>query len=79
MDAYTRPNHTLCWDCRNACGGCSWSQYFVPVKGWKAVPTYNKVSNSYIVTECPEFIRDANGGGVYRLRKEESKCQTVKK
>lgn len=38
---------TLCWTCRNACGGCSWSEVdkatnrvrFQPVKGWVATKT----------------------------------------
>jgi len=65
--------YTLCWDCKNACGGCDWSRELVPVEGWKAVPTYNKCQASYSVKECPEFIRDANGGGLRRLQKEEHK------
>lgn len=64
-------SYTLCWDCKNACGGCRWSDSLIPVKGWKATPTYNKCQTSYIVKECPEFIRDAQGGGLKRYRKEE--------
>ena len=38
---------TLCWTCRNACGGCSWTEVdkatnkvrFQPVKGWVATKT----------------------------------------
>lgn len=30
---------TLCWSCKNACGGCSWSKSFAPVEGWTARPT----------------------------------------
>lgn len=63
---------TLCWDCRNACGDCKWSKYLIPVKGWKATPIYNKRQTSYVVMECPEFIRDAQGGGLRRYRKEEA-------
>ena len=51
---------TLCWDCKNACGGCSWSRSFVPVKGWDAKETSLKSAEgdikSYFVTMCPEFI-----------------------
>lgn len=64
-------NYTLCWDCKNATGDCNWSKSLIPVKGWKATPTYNKHQTSYIVKECPEFIRDARGGGLKRYRKED--------
>ena len=65
--------HTLCWDCANACGGCSWSDHFdhTPVPGWTAEPAKIRMQksyeDSYIVIECPEFKRDATGGGLYRL------------
>lgn len=63
---------TLCWNCRNACGGCSWSRYKVwqPVPGWTAIETefggQKKINGkvrrvpikSYIVLDCPEFIPD---------------------
>ena len=26
----------LCWDCKNACGGCEWSESLEPVPVWKA-------------------------------------------
>ena len=54
----------LCWSCQNACGGCSWSKSFTPVKGWKATPTKIKVApempycDSYLITACPEYIKD---------------------
>lgn len=64
-------NHTLCWDCKNATGDCNWSRSLIPVRGWKATPTYNKCQTSYIVRECPEFVRDAQGGGLKRYRKED--------
>lgn len=40
-------SETLCWTCKNACGGCSWSGRdsethelrFEPVKGWKVKKT----------------------------------------
>lgn len=46
-DCYIAPHSQLCWDCANACGGCSWSGIdpvthkprFEPVPGWKAKPT----------------------------------------
>ena len=70
----SRNQQTLCWDCENATGGCSWSDHneHTPVEGWTAIetrikvhnPTQNdQISTSYIVLACPEFIKDA------RLRK----------
>ena len=65
---------TLCWDCANATGGCSWSMHteHKPVEGWNAIrrDIHNKYSEpveSYIVISCPEFVRDARNGGTYRL------------
>lgn len=26
----------LCWECKNACGGCEWSANLEPVPGWTA-------------------------------------------
>lgn len=51
---------SLCWDCANATGGCSWSQSFEPVEGWKAEREENKlgIGESYRVEECPLFKRD---------------------
>jgi hypothetical protein len=54
---------TLCWSCENACKKCSWSKNFIPVPGWKAIPTKIFVSehsatpyiDSFDVYECPEF------------------------
>lgn len=58
-----KPNNTLCWNCANACNkGCSWSEDFTPVEGWKAEPYIkNGVTSeiiSYEVIECPEFVSD---------------------
>ena len=60
----------LCWDCKNACGRCSWSQSFTPVRGWVAEATtintqvtgrnqkhYNITMDSYDIKECPLFER----------------------
>lgn len=45
-DKFCNKNHrpTLCWSCRRACGGCSWTARdpkthevrFEPVEGWEA-------------------------------------------
>lgn len=56
---------TICWECRNAYGRCSWSKDFTPVDGWSAEPTEIKgvgrnttTTNSYIVKSCPLFKED---------------------
>lgn len=54
-------NAQLCWRCSNACGGCSWSQSFIPIEGWKAESVVIKDSegdiNSYKIKKCPQFIK----------------------
>lgn len=59
---------TLCWKCEKACGGCSWSADFDPVKGWTAKRTIIKGDTnenchrdieSYIVFKCPLFKDDS--------------------
>ncbi len=58
-----RGRESLCWDCKNACGGCSWSRNLTPVEGWEAKTIKVKgnfytgeVLDSYVVINCPEFI-----------------------
>ena len=65
---------TICWTCKNACGGCSWSKRFEPVKGWKAKKTKIKTGrtangvkkfyyeDSFIVLKCPEYAKDERKG-----------------
>lgn len=73
---------TLCWDCENACGKCSWSAELKPVKGWKAEKTWvttqkdHKVESRRVI-KCPEFKRDAYGFGLYRkeLGKDNGKAE----
>lgn len=63
---------TICWDCANACGGCSWSDHWQhsPVDGWTAIRSditgKDVTVESYIVLDCPEFERDAEGKGQWR-------------
>ena len=62
---------TLCWECKKACGYCSWSQEFVPVPGWEAVietpkgtqftEKFKKIPD-YKVLACPEFSRGRRMG-----------------
>lgn len=53
----------LCWRCKKACGGCSWSNCLKPVKDWIADPIIIKGKDgggdiqSYKIHKCPEFIR----------------------
>lgn len=52
---------SICIDCENSCGLCSWSAKFKPVKGWTAtarkkyIQTGNKTVQGYKVTACPQF------------------------
>ena len=57
----------ICFDCDNACGGCSWSAagmdgklLFEPVPGWtaeKVTLNWRKGKNdfTYHITACPQF------------------------
>jgi len=56
--------HSLCQECRFSTGLCSWSSKFVPVKGWRAIPTKVSIGkqrgktmyvDSYRVLSCPKF------------------------
>ena len=60
---------TLCWDCGNATGGCAWSDFLVPVPGWRAVERHYKESMSYKVITCPCFERDSYNYGSVRMPK----------
>ena len=64
-------NHTnICFDCKRACGGCSWSENdpvtgkirFEPVPGWTAerVPINLSwgIDFTYHITACPLFEPD---------------------
>ena len=48
----------LCWTCKNACGGCDWSNLIEPVKGWTAKKVQRKSYETYRISECPEYIPD---------------------
>lgn len=63
---------SLCLDCKNALGGCTWSVWdwengvplFRPVEGWDAVTvrraysTRRRKSTTYHVLRCPQYIQD---------------------
>lgn len=60
---------TLCWDCAKACGDCSWSGHdHTPVPGWTATEVHKEdpADTSYIVTDCPLFMRDGYRSGLSR-------------
>ena len=53
------PKSTICWKCKKASGGCSWSRDFVPVDGWDAKEkTMQRIGLTYLVKYCPEFEED---------------------
>ena len=64
MPKWDRENHTICWDCRKACGDCSWSDHWKhePVPGWTAIQVPIKMNGEYsttfVVKACPEFDPD---------------------
>ena len=67
-DCLIAPHRQPCWDCANACGGCSWSAKGEPVPGWKAEPVIirnnlnrdpeNFSAKSYKIYDCPLFRAD---------------------
>lgn len=69
-DCLIAPHRQPCWDCGNACGGCSWSARGEPVPGWDATPTSRvlkvggkgknrtRVETSFVIHTCPKFRRD---------------------
>lgn len=56
----------ICFDCKKACGGCSWSKDFEPVPGWIAEECYIPIVEdnltchieTYHITACPQFEPD---------------------
>ena len=80
MNEFNKPK-SLCWDCAKACGGCAWSDHWKhqPIDGWTAIRNDLKSKEgetieSYIVTGCPEFERDAEGYGQVRRRDTVERC-----
>lgn len=64
-DCLIVPHSQPCWDCVNACGGCTWSRDGKPVPGWEAEQTsilryagsQARRTESYKINFCPEFRR----------------------
>lgn len=49
-------SNTCCEQCKNSCGGCSWSRDFTPITGWKIRRTKNRDREDGIrILYCPEF------------------------
>ena len=68
-------NKTICWTCANATGNCPWSAHDSPrpVPGWIAEKTVVKAGrditfDSFIVYNCPMYIRDSLNNGLERLQ-----------
>ncbi len=75
---------TKCWDCALACGGtiggtsCPWARRLRPVPGWLAEAAKIKfgtrlMSDTFIVIDCPLFIRDGYNGGLKGLKDQKTK------
>ena len=59
---HLKEDQSLCWNCKNCFGGCSWSKSFEPVEGWSAERTtieyFNTETPSFLVRDCPLFAVD---------------------
>ena len=59
---HLKEDQSLCWRCKNCFGGCSWSESFEPVEGWRAERTiiqhFNTETPSFLVRDCPLFAAD---------------------
>ena len=62
-----REKANIFFNCKKACGDCSWSEKFEPVPGWTAKKVMLKTGTSgkkprwvetYYITACPEFETD---------------------
>lgn len=57
---------SLCWRCQNAVPsethGCSWSEDFLPIDGWRADHSFMRdkgmIVDTYTVYDCPQFDPD---------------------
>lgn len=59
---HLKGDQSLCWNCKNCFGGCSWFERFEPVEGWRAERTiikyFNTKTPSFLVRDCPLFAVD---------------------
>ncbi|MEG0229748.1 MAG: hypothetical protein RR549_02750 [Oscillospiraceae bacterium] len=56
---------SICWHCKNATGGCKWSNDGKPVEQWVAKKTkinngFYGITESFLVEKCPLFERGIN-------------------
>lgn len=66
MSIHHSRNVSLCIMCQKYCGGCLWSKWFMPVRGWTAITSHKKngdIKRAW-VGWCPEFKADA---GLYDM------------
>ena len=53
---------SICLDCKNSVGFCSWSRHLIPIEGWNAekrkVRSSVGVAETYCVRECPHFEKE---------------------
>lgn len=61
IQRHRKKNEQLCWECKRATGGCTWSDKLLPVEGWDATPTIIKDSEigeipSFQIKHCPQFV-----------------------
>lgn len=61
-------HQSICWHCKNACGGCSWSRELVPPKDCKIAVDKMLINDGNgrshyvdnpVILKCPEFVPDA--------------------
>ena len=66
---------SICWLCKNACGGCSWADGFIPVEGWtaKKEAIYGG-QESYSVIACPQFEQPEEGCGLKAQDMDDKGC-----
>ena len=64
MEDYLDDSGQICWNCKKACGRCSWSHHLEPIHGWIATPVHRRSANgkgrqimmdTFAIKCCPEF------------------------
>ena len=60
---------SICGDCKNSVGLCSWSHKLKPVPGWDAEMVLRRnndgsYSKGYCVRSCPKFCKEHRSEGV---------------
>ena len=59
---HRKGDRSLCGNCKNCFGGCSWAESFEPVEGWRGERTiiqhFNAETPSFLVRDCPRFAVD---------------------